>query len=63
MDRDKTDFCRCLEVIINEVRGMKQRHSRPASLGPEMLQVSVELERVSTHARMPHARTAAQRAE
>ena len=36
---DKTDFCRCLEVVINEVRGIKQRPSRPASLGPEMLQV------------------------
>jgi len=37
--RDKTDFCRCLEVVMNQVRGMKQRPSRPASLGPEMLQV------------------------
>ena len=43
VDRDKTDFCRCLEVVINEVRGIKQRPSRPAALGPEMLQVSALL--------------------
>eukprot|EP00960_Hanusia_phi_P067194 766569-Hanusia_phi.AAC.4 len=40
---DKTDFCRCLEVVINEVRGIKGRNTRPSTLGPEMLQAREQM--------------------
>ena len=40
---DKIDFCRCLEVVMNEVRGIRQRSARPASLAPEMLQARQQM--------------------